>query len=74
MLFYASGEVSEVLRRSSSKIDREATAALVARLYPSHQIRPIADGSLCTSNPAEGRGPRRRLPRPVDRPHPGRRR
>lgn len=53
MLFYASGEVSEVLR-SSPKIDREATAALVARLYPSCDIRPIADGSLYSSNPPKG--------------------
>ncbi|HUQ60552.1 DUF6928 family protein [Lentzea sp.] len=53
MLFYASDDVSTILR-SSPKIDREATAALVGRLYPSHDIRPIADGSLDHGNPPEG--------------------
>lgn len=53
MLFYASDDVSKVLR-SSPKIDREATAALVARLYPSHDISQIADGTLYESNPPDG--------------------
>ncbi|HEX7302354.1 DUF6928 family protein [Lentzea sp.] len=53
MLFYASDDVSKVLR-SSPKIDREATNALVERLYPSHDISPIADGSLDQGNPPEG--------------------
>lgn len=34
--------------------DREATAALVSRLYPSHDIRQIADGCLDAGNPPEG--------------------
>jgi hypothetical protein len=53
MLFYASDDVSKVLR-SSPKIDREATTALVQRLYPWHDIRPIADGSLFTPDPPKG--------------------
>ncbi|MDT7785239.1 MAG: hypothetical protein QOF58_3658 [Pseudonocardiales bacterium] len=53
MLFYASDDVSKVLR-SSPEIDREATSALVSRLYPSHDIRPMADGSLYDANPPEG--------------------
>lgn len=53
MLFYASDDVSKVLR-SSPKIDREATTALVERLYQGHDIRPIADGSLYLGNPPEG--------------------
>ena len=53
MLFYASDDVSKVLR-SSPKIDREATTALVERLYQGYDIRPIADGSLYLGNPPEG--------------------
>jgi hypothetical protein len=53
MLFYASDDVSKVLR-AKPKIDREATSALIQRLYPSHDIRPIADGSLDAANPPEG--------------------
>lgn len=53
MLFYASDDVSKVLR-ASPEIDREATEALVSRLYPSHDIRPIADGSLSFGNPPDG--------------------
>lgn len=53
MLFYASDDVSKVLR-SSPKIDREATRALIERLYPAHDIRPIADGNLFTTNPPKG--------------------
>lgn len=52
MLVYASDDVSKALR-ASPKIDREATSALVSRLYPSHDIRPIADGSLDYANPPE---------------------
>lgn len=53
MLFYASDDVSKVLR-AAPKIDREATAAFVERLYPSHDIRPIEDGNLHYGNPPEG--------------------
>ncbi|MFI6101978.1 DUF6928 family protein [Lentzea sp. NPDC051213] len=53
MLFYASDDVSKVLR-SNPKIDREATRALVERLYPSHEISPLADGTLFEhANPPE---------------------
>ena len=52
MLFYASDDVSKVLR-ASPQIDREATNAFVERLYPSHDIRPIADGSLEYGNPPD---------------------
>lgn len=55
MLFYASDDVSKVLR-ATPQLDREATHALVQRLYPAHDIRPIADGTLCDSaNPPEGK-------------------
>lgn len=54
MLFYASDDVSKVLR-AAPKIDREATAAFVERLYPSHDIRPIEDGNLHYGNPPEGK-------------------
>ncbi|GGU74152.1 DUF6928 family protein [Lentzea flava] len=53
MLFYASDDVSKVLR-SSPKIDREATTALMQRLYPSHNLRPIPDGCLDVANPPAG--------------------
>jgi hypothetical protein len=53
MLFYASDDVGKVLR-AAPQIDREATTALVERLYPAHDIRPIDDGTLFESNPPEG--------------------
>ncbi|MFS8099838.1 hypothetical protein LFM09_22180 [Lentzea alba] len=45
MLVYASTDVSTVLR-TCPEIDREATRALIERLYPSHDIHPITDGTL----------------------------
>ncbi|USX49716.1 hypothetical protein [Lentzea sp. HUAS12] len=54
MLFYASDDVSKVLR-ASPKLDREATEAFVRRLYPSHDITPIEDGNLHHANPPEGK-------------------
>ncbi|SDG96945.1 hypothetical protein SAMN05216553_1146 [Lentzea fradiae] len=53
MLFYASDDVSKVLR-SSPSLDREATRAFVERLYPSHEIRQIEDGDLDHANPPDG--------------------
>lgn len=52
MLFYASDDVSKVLR-ASPQLDREATRAFVERLHPSHEIRPIEDGNLDHANPPE---------------------
>ncbi|WP_428834281.1 DUF6928 family protein [Lentzea roselyniae] len=40
--------------RASPKIAREATSALIQRLYPSHEIHPIADGCLDAANPPKG--------------------
>ncbi|MET9230954.1 hypothetical protein [Lentzea sp. NPDC003310] len=53
MLFYASDDVSKVLR-SSPQIDREATKALVERLYPSHDLTPGEDVTLYDGNPPQG--------------------
>jgi hypothetical protein len=54
MLLYAAGEVAPVLR-SAPPLDREATRALIARLYPGHQVTEIDDGNLAEdANPPAG--------------------
>ncbi len=54
MLFYASDDVSKVLR-AHPRLDRTTTRALVERLYSDHGIREIADGTLSEdANPPEG--------------------
>lgn len=54
MIVYADGDVGPVLRKAPEP-DRDATAALVARLYPGHEITPLADGNLDqNANPADG--------------------
>jgi hypothetical protein len=45
MLMYADGDVRRILRRAPA-IDREATRALVERLYPAHSVAAIGDGNL----------------------------
>lgn len=55
MLLYAEGEVRPILR-SAPALDREATGALVRRLYPAHQVTGIADGTLFEqANPDDDR-------------------
>lgn len=45
MLFYANGEIRPILQATPA-LDRAATHALVKRLYPSHWIAPVEDGTL----------------------------
>jgi hypothetical protein len=62
MLVYAAGEIGPVLQ-SAPAIDRDATRALVRRLYPAHRIAEIADGTLLEqANPPDGQI-RRAVPR-----------
>ncbi len=54
MLLYADGEIEPILR-SVPAIDRDATQALVRRLYPAHRLAEIADGTLLEqANPPNG--------------------
>jgi hypothetical protein len=53
MLLFAEGEVRPILQ-AAPPIDRDATRDLVARLYPSHQLSEIEDGSLDFANPPDG--------------------
>jgi hypothetical protein len=54
MIVYADGDVRPVLRKAPEP-DRDATRALVARLYPDHEITPLDDGNLNhNANPREG--------------------
>jgi hypothetical protein len=54
MLLYAHGEVAPVLR-SAPSLDREATRALIARLYPGHRIAELDNGNLAEdANPPAG--------------------
>ncbi len=54
MLWYAEGDVPSALR-SAAPVDRDATRALMARLYPAHRITEVGDGNLAEdSNPREG--------------------
>jgi len=50
LLMYAEGEIRPVLRAAPPP-DRDATAALVARLHPGHDLTPLPDGSLFRANP-----------------------
>lgn len=53
MLLRAEGDVRSILQ-SAPPIDRAATRALVARLYPEHQLVEIDDGNLLENpNPAD---------------------
>jgi len=45
LLVYADGEIQPVLQ-SAPVLDRQATRALVQWLYPGHQLRDLADGTL----------------------------
>jgi uncharacterized protein DUF6928 len=55
LLVYADGEIQPVLR-SAPVLDRQATRALVRRLYPGHQLRDLADGTLLDqASPDDGR-------------------
>jgi len=54
MLIYAVGEVRPVLQATPA-LDRDATDALVGRLYPDWPITKLADGTLWTDcDPLEG--------------------
>lgn len=55
MVIYADGDVGAVLR-SRPKLDRDATRALVGRLYsaPAYQVTEVEDGSLDQANPPDG--------------------
>lgn len=45
MLLYADGEIAPILQ-SAPALDRDATRALVRRLYPGRRMTEIADGTL----------------------------
>lgn len=45
MLLYAEGEIRPILQAAPAA-DRDATQALVIRLYPAHRITQIEDGTL----------------------------
>ena len=52
MLVYADGKVADVLK-TYPPLDREATAALVSRLFPSDKLQPIEDGCLLSTYPPD---------------------
>lgn len=53
MLLYADGEIRPLLQ-SAPPPDRDATRALIARLYPAHRIVEINDGTLFSNaNPPD---------------------
>jgi hypothetical protein len=55
MLVYATGDATAALR-AGPRLDRDATRAFVARLYPRHQVTELEDGTLLEDvNPPEGR-------------------
>ena len=45
MLLYADGEIRPILQ-AAPDLERDATHALVTRLYPGHRIYPLEDGTL----------------------------
>lgn len=52
MLVSTNGDVRDILR-SGPTIDREATAALAARLFPKERLEPLADGDLSYTCPPD---------------------
>jgi len=61
LLVYADGEIQPV-PQSAPVLDRQATRAMVRRLYPGHQLRDLADGTRPQRRPGggcltEGSGP-----------------
>jgi hypothetical protein len=50
MLVYADGNVGELLK-SNPPLDREASVALVKKLFPSEKLQPIEDGNLAYTSP-----------------------
>ena len=52
MLVYAEGNVGEVLK-TNPPLDREATAALVKKLFPSEKLEPLEDGTLSFTYPKD---------------------
>jgi hypothetical protein len=53
MAFYAERDVPSVLGERPT-LDREATARLVERLFPSHAVTDLADVSLLEGDPTDG--------------------
>ena len=54
MVLYADREIASVLRQAP-RLDREATRALVARLYPDRRVVEMVDGNLAyNANPSDG--------------------
>jgi hypothetical protein len=52
MLVYADGNVGELLK-SNPPLDREASVALVKKLFPSEKLQPIEDGNLVDTSPPD---------------------
>ena len=52
MLAYSNGDAKEVLR-SSPPLNREASAALARRLFPSGKLTPLEDGDLSYTSPPD---------------------
>ena len=50
MLVYADGNVADVLK-TYPPVDREASSALVSRLFPSDKFEPLEDGCLLFTSP-----------------------
>jgi hypothetical protein len=50
MLVYASKDVPDVLK-SQPAIDRDASTALAKKLFPNHELTPLADGTLTFACP-----------------------
>ena len=53
MLLYAAGDIRSVLK-AEPPLDRQATQALVERLYPSQRLSVTEDGCLDAANPRDG--------------------
>ena len=53
MLLYAAGDVRSILK-AAPPLDRQATQALVERLYPSQRLSETGDGCLDAANPPDG--------------------
>lgn len=53
MLVYSNGNARELLK-SHPALDRQATATLAGKLFPTDKLEPMGDGDLGSTNPPDG--------------------
>jgi hypothetical protein len=52
MLAYVEGDAAQILKQSL-ELNRDATSALVAKLFPKDKVQPLDDGDLTSASPPD---------------------